>query len=139
MTLSAIIRYNKRELGQYLANQLLVRHLDPTSVMVDFSRPATTPRGPGGAFSMKMAAPPSLSSYTRKVGSVSVDDLPNFKLPRTVYMTLPGNLLFVMSTLPTTSSVTETTELPTGEIASDRITVLKVLHFHFELFASILK
>lgn len=109
-------------MGKYLANVLIARHLDPLSPLVDFTRPSTTPMGAGGKHSMGVDATQiSVSKYP----AVAAEDLPVFKLPRTLYLILPGDLLVVRSALPVTS-VFDTSELVTGETSADRVTVVQV-------------
>lgn len=128
-------RYNKRELGLYVANQLLSHYLDPLSNLVEFQRPATTARGAGGRATTATMQQNNINntnnsyynslSMKRSLINSDKSSLPKFILPKTISMNLPGGLLYVRSSLPVVNEF-ETTDLVTGDMSTDRITVVVV-------------
>ena len=138
--LLAYFRYNKRELGLYVASQLLVRHLDPTSDQAEFARPATATGGPGGRLSMtSLALSANMNSRyyedsitnrlssgpTCKPNSQIKDILPQFQHPRTVYMRVPGNKVLLIATLPIDIEL-DSSDMVTGDAGTSRLSIIKV-------------
>lgn len=74
------------------------------------------------------------SATVRKHGPAPLDALPKFVLPKTTYMNLPGGLLLVHARLSdAVINESETIDLITGELGSDRITVVKVMCIFLEI------
>ena len=109
-------------MGLHVAAQIVRRHLDPSSPLVDFSRPSTALKGE------KRSA--SASASVRRPQPVPAELLPKFILPKTTYMRLPGDLVLVRSRLPKLSTI-ETVDMATGEVGSDSVTSVKVPFFIF--------
>jgi hypothetical protein len=110
---------------------LFLEHLNAKNPMVEFRRPATTSSGVGGKHSMSQQLLNNNFNYIaatmhRKSEVVSAQMLPKFRLPRTTYMMLPGNRLYVIATQPL-DEPRELSEMLTGDNTTDKISVLKVI------------
>jgi len=103
-------RYNARELGLYLATQVLQRHLDPLSPLATF--------GANDSFASKQPF------YATGGGGANRSLLPKFIFPKTYSMLLPGDRTLFHSELINKSE--DVSVLLTGDLTAERMCAVKV-------------
>jgi len=105
-------KHSSREMGLFVGEQLLRKHLDPTSREAVFGA-AMPGAGATGAF-MSM----------RSVSDALL--LPKFKFPKTVSIALPNGRTFFHSALSASASASDTALLTTGDLGTDNTCILKL-------------
>jgi hypothetical protein len=103
-------KYSSRELGLFVGEKILSKHLDM----------GRAPLGLGHAAL-------GTSSFASTNALVRPDAaLPKFKFPKTISCPLPNDRTFFHSTFPSTATASDAVILLTGDLNSERVSVLKL-------------